>query len=172
LSLEKKTGVAEVVCIFIEDQAYFKINQNIILRSRNIMSHKILSLGIAFSILIPNVVLAEQVIIQQGSTSATAVGNNNYAASSVHQAATQNQNANVNDPNQIAIQQGQSNTAAIGQNNAVISNIEQNSVQNQSGDPNNQLGIQSATDNAAAIGNNNTIINNTGQYNLQNQWSY
>ncbi|MGL5793576.1 MAG: hypothetical protein ACRC06_04075, partial [Waterburya sp.] len=97
---------------------------------------------------------------------------NNYAASSVQQAATQNQNASVSDPNQIAIQQGQSNTAAIGQNNAVISNIEQNSVQNQAGDPNNQLAVQSATDNAAAIGNNNTIINSTGQYNLQNQWSY
>jgi hypothetical protein len=135
------------------------------------MSHKILSLGIAFSILIPNAVLAEQVIIQQGSTSATAVGNNNYAASSVHQAATQNQNTNVNDPGQLAIQQGESNTAAIGQNNAVISNIDQNSVQNQSGSTD-QLGVQSATDNAAAIGNSNTIINSTGQYNLQNQWSY
>ncbi|MGL5078225.1 MAG: hypothetical protein ACRDBG_20700, partial [Waterburya sp.] len=91
---------------------------------------------------------------------------------SVHQAATQNQNASVSDPNQTAIQQGQSNTAAIGQNNVVISNIEQNSVQNQAGDPNNQLAVQSATDNAAAIGSNNTIINSTGQYNLQNQWSY
>lgn len=136
------------------------------------MSHKILSLGIAFSVLVPNVVLAEQVIIQQGSTSATAIGNNNYAASSVDQAATQNQNASVNDPNQTAIQLGQSNTAAIGENNAVISNIDQNSVQNQAGDPNNQLAVQSATDNAAAIGNSNTIINSTGQYNLQNQWSY
>ena len=45
------------------------------------MLHKLLSLGIAAGILIPNVVLAEQVIIQQGSTSATAIGNNNHVGS-------------------------------------------------------------------------------------------
>lgn len=145
------------------------------------MSHKILSIGIATASLffIPHLVRAEQVIIQQGSTSATAVGNNNFAASSVHQSATQNQYANpnayVNEQGQVTVQQGHSNAAAIGQNNTVVNNIDQNSVQNQYGnygDPNNQLAVQNATGNSAAIGENNLIINNTGQYNQQNQWSY
>ena len=143
------------------------------------MSSKLLSLGIAAGILIPNAVLAEQVIIQQGSSNATAIGNHNYARSSVHQSATQNQSANpnayLNGQGQVSIQQGDSNAAAIGNNNAVVGNIEQNSVQNQNGnysDRHNQSAVQDATDNAAAVGNDNRIINNTRQYNLQNQWSY
>ncbi|HEY9771020.1 MAG TPA: hypothetical protein V6C71_21420 [Coleofasciculaceae cyanobacterium] len=143
------------------------------------MSKQLLSLSIVASILIPNIVLAEQVVVQQGSTNATAIGNHNFAASSVEQSATQNQSANpnayINEQGQTVVQQGQSSAAAVGQDNVVISEIEQNSVQNQSGnygDPNNQQAIQNATDNAAAIGQQNTIINTTGQYNLQNQWSY
>lgn len=143
------------------------------------MSRKLLSLGIATGILIPNVVLAEQVVIQQGRASATAVGNHNYADSSVHQSSTQNQHVNpngcVNEQGQISVQQGYSNSAAVGNNNAVISNIKQNSSQDQYGnyrDPYHQSGMQNATDNATAVGNNNRIINNTRQYNRQNQWSY
>lgn len=143
------------------------------------MSHQLLSLGIAVGILIPNLVLAEQVIIQQGSTSATAVGNNNYAGSSVHQSATQNQDANpnayLNEQGQLSIQQGTSSAAAIGNHNTVISNIAQDSIQNQQGnysDRHNQTAIQNAVDNSAAVGNGNSIINSTGQYNRQTQWSY
>ena len=143
------------------------------------MSRTLLFLVAVASILIPNTVLAQQVVIQQGSTSATAVGDNNFAAGRVHQSAEQNQHANpnayVNEQGQVIEQNGQSSAAAVGQGNVVISDIEQNSVQNQHGnygDPTQQLGVQSATDNAAAVGQNNTIVNTTGQYNLQNQWSY
>ena len=142
------------------------------------MSKQLLSLSILASILIPNVVLAGQ-IVQQGSSSATAIGNNNFAASSVKQSATQNQSANpnayVNEQGQTIVQKEHSSAAAVGQDNVVISEIEQNSVQNQYGnygDPSNQHAVQNATNNAAAIGQQNTIINTTGQYNLQNQWSY
>ena len=143
------------------------------------MSHKLLSLGIAAGILVPNVVLAEQVIIQQGSTSATAIGNHNYAASSVNQSSVQNQAVNpntyINEQGQVSIQQGNSNAAAVGNNNTVTSNITQDSVQYQQGnysDHHNQTAVQNATDNSTAIGDRNRIINTTGQYNLQNQWSY
>ncbi|WP_019506023.1 hypothetical protein [Pleurocapsa sp. PCC 7319] len=141
------------------------------------MSKKFLSIGIAAAtiLLIPNVVRANQVVIQHGSSSATAVGNNNFAASGVHQSAVQNQHGNPNGSGQMVIQGGHSNAAAIGQNNAVINHIDQASVQNQHGNygtPQNQLAVQQATGNSAAIGENNLIINGTGQYNLQNQWSY
>ncbi|MGD1918747.1 MAG: hypothetical protein ACFCAD_07565 [Pleurocapsa sp.] len=143
------------------------------------MSRKLLSLGIAAGILIPNIVLAEQVVIQQGSSNATAVGDRNYAGSSIHQSSTQNQHAKpdayVNEQRQSSIQQGYSNSAAEGNNNEVVSNIEQNSLQDQDGnyrDSHHQSGIQNATDNATAVGNNNRITNHTRQYNRQNQWSY
>ncbi len=143
------------------------------------MSQKLfLSLGIVAGILIPNIALAQQGITQQGSASATAIGDNNFAASQVHQSATQNQygdpNASVNGQGQVINQQANGSATAIGQNNIVISDIEQNSVQNQYGNgvPNNQQAVQNATNNATAIGQNNTVINTTGQYNLQNQWNY
>ena len=139
------------------------------------MSNKLLFLSVVVGILIPNAVLAE-VVIQQAGSSATAIGNNNFAASSVNQSASQNQFANpngyVDGSRQVTVQQAQSNAAAIGQNNVVVSDIEQHSVQNQYGSNSQQQAIQNAINNAAAIGQNNTIINSTGQYNLQNQWSY
>ena len=144
------------------------------------MSQKLLlSLGLVAGILIPNTVLAQQVTVQQGSASATAVGEGNFAASRVHQSAAQNQhgnpNAYVNGQGQVINQQAHGSATAVGQDNVVISDIDQRSVQNQYGnygDPNSQQAVQNATNNAAAIGRNNTVVNTTRQYNLQNQWSY
>ncbi|MEM7592414.1 MAG: hypothetical protein AAF383_12975 [Cyanobacteria bacterium P01_A01_bin.83] len=135
------------------------------------MSPKLLSFGIVAGILFPNCVLAQQVIQQSASSSATAIGNGNFAASSVNQSAAQN---GSHAPGQTIIQNGESNATAIGENNVVISDLEQVSVQNQHGVGNGQrqLSIQNATNNAAAVGRNNTIINRSGQYNFQNQWSY
>ena len=42
------------------------------------MSHKLLSLGIAVGILIPNVVLAEQAAIEQGNSIVTTIAHNKY----------------------------------------------------------------------------------------------
>lgn len=101
------------------------------------MSNKILLLGFttATLILVPNLVRAQsvQVISQQASASATAVGKNNTAISSVHQSAQQNQFGNSwgNPQTQIIIQRANANATAIGENNTVISNINQSSVQNQ-----------------------------------------
>lgn len=50
------------------------------------MSDKLLFLSVVVGIVIPNAVLAE-VVIQQAGSSAAAIGNNNLAASSVHQSA-------------------------------------------------------------------------------------
>ena len=145
------------------------------------MSNKILSIGIAAAtlLLIPNVVRANQVIHQNGSTGATAAGNNSFAASSVHQSAAQSQEANpnayVNELGQVVIQEGHGNATALGENSAAVTNINQQSIQNLQGnysDPNSQQAAQSATANSTALGTNSLSISNTGQYSLQNQWSY
>lgn len=168
-------------CIPIFRQTYVGMNQKKLYSSTYIttMYRKLLSLSITAGIFIPNVVLAEQGITQRGSTNATAIGNQNYAGSSVYQSATQNRHvqpdAYVNKQRQITNQQGYSNSAARGNNNTLVSNIRQNSIQNQSanhGDSPPQSGTQNATSNAIAVGNNNKITNNTRQYNRQNQWSY
>ena len=145
------------------------------------MSNKILSIGIAAAtlLLIPNVVRAQQVTIQVGGTHATAAGDNSFAASSVHQSATQhlygNPNAYVNELGQVVIQEGHGNAAALGENSAAVTHINQQSVQNLHGnysDPNSQQAVQSATANSTALGQNSLSISNIGQYSLQNQWSY
>ena len=60
------------------------------------MFDKLLSLGITAGIFLPNVVLAEQIIIQQVSVNDPTFGNHNYAGVSVHQSSTQNRHANPN----------------------------------------------------------------------------
>jgi hypothetical protein len=82
------------------------------------MSQKIcaLSLATVALIILPNLVSAEQVIIQSGSSSASARGNNNFAASRVNQSARQNKLGNGN-PNQLIIQKGNVNSTAVGANN-------------------------------------------------------
>jgi hypothetical protein len=104
------------------------------------MSHKILSFGLTAATLlfVPNLAQAQnlQVISQQGSASATAVGKNNTAISNVHQSAVQNQFGNPygygdNPQTQITIQRADGNATAIGENNTVITNTNQSSVQNQ-----------------------------------------
>lgn len=108
------------------------------------MSNKILLFGFtaATLILVPNFAQAQnvQVISQQGSASATAVGKNNTAISNVHQSAVQNQFGNPygswdNPQTQITIQRANGSATAIGENNTVISNIDQSSVQNQYANP-------------------------------------
>lgn len=142
------------------------------------MLNKVFLFSLVVGILVPNAVEAEQVIRQQARTSATAVGNNNYAASRIHSSATQNQSGNFepyrNRQRQITVQNGSSRATAIGNDNNVVSKIEQRSVQNLPGygDRTNQSVKQSATSNAVGIGDRNTINNSTGQYNRQNQWSY
>ena len=133
------------------------------------MSNKLIWGGIIIGVLLPHAALAEQKINQQGSTSATATGRNNFAASQVYQSAAQNRTSDRNLQQAIA-QQGQSITAADGTDNTVVADIYQESRQHQA--VGNQEGNQTATSNAAATGRNNRIINNTGQYNRQNQWQY
>ena len=133
------------------------------------MLKKLLWGGIIIGILLPSASLAEQKIIQQASTSATATGKNSFAASRVHQSAEQNRLTERNLQQEIE-QQGESAAAAEGTDNIVVSDIYQESSQNQA--VSNQQGTQTATSNAAATGRNNRIINNTGQYNRQNQWQY
>ncbi|MEL6580246.1 MAG: hypothetical protein AAFQ14_10865 [Cyanobacteria bacterium J06621_12] len=130
---------------------------------------KLLSGGFLAVNLVSQPLLAEQKIRQQGNTSATAAGNNNFAASQVHQSATQNRLHNSR-RRQVTEQRGESRAAANGQDNTVVSDIDQDSRQNQAG--RSQRAKQTATGNAAATGRNNRIISNTGQYNLQNQWKY
>ncbi|MEO0927598.1 MAG: hypothetical protein AAFY63_17175 [Cyanobacteria bacterium J06643_13] len=130
---------------------------------------KLLSGSILVASLLSQPLLAEQKIRQQGSTSATATGNNSFAASRVHQSATQNRAGNYNLQQGID-QKGQSSAAGNGKDNTVVSDISQDSVQNQARE--NQRANQAATGNATATGRNNRLINNTGQYNRQNQWSY
>lgn len=130
---------------------------------------RLLSAGVLAVCLVSPPLLAEQKTRQQGNTSATATGNNNFAASRVHQSTSQNRLSN-NRRQQIIRQQGKSQVLADGQDNTVVSDIYQDSRQNQAG--NGQQATQTATGNAAATGRNNRIISNTGQYNLQNQWQY
>lgn len=113
--------------------------------------------------------LAEQRTSQQGNTSARATGNNNFAASRVHQSTSQNRLSNTR-RQQVIKQQGKSQVVADGQDNTVVSDLYQDSRQNQAGKS--QRATQTARGNAAATGRNNRIISNTGQYNLQNQWQY
>ncbi|MCC0175654.1 hypothetical protein I4641_01495 [Waterburya agarophytonicola K14] len=143
------------------------------------MYHKLLSLGIAAGILIPNIVLAEQKVIQQGSSSATAIGNNNRVSSRVYQSVTQNQNANnngyINRQEQISLQEGHSNATVVGDNNLINTKINQNSIQIQERNyrnRDNQRSQQNAVIHGEAIGDNNRIMNSTGQYNRQNKWGY
>lgn len=51
------------------------------------MSNKLLFLSVVVAIVIPNAVLAEQIVIQQAGSSATTIDDKNLAASSVHQSA-------------------------------------------------------------------------------------
>ena len=167
-------------CIPIFCQTYVGMNYKKHYSSAyKIMYRKLLSLGITAGIFIPNVVLAEQVITQRGSTSATAIGNHNYAGSTVHQSANQNQHANpntyINQQRQANNQKGYSSSTARGNNNSSVNNIRQNSIQNQYSsysDSPPQSSTQHAINNATAVGNNNRIVNNTRQYNRQNQWRY
>ena len=133
------------------------------------MLKKLLWGGIIIGALLPHPLLAEQKMIQQGSTSATATGRNSFAASRVHQSAEQNRSFERN-LQQAIEQQAEGSAAAEGTDNTAVGDIYQKSRQNQAVD--NQQGTQTATSNAAATGRNNRIINNTRQYNLQNQWSY
>lgn len=137
------------------------------------MWQKWLCWGILATSLIPHPLLAEQKVIQQGSTSATAVGRNNFAASRVHQSANQTRQENSGQQ-QVIEQEGDSSVVGNGQDNTVVNDIIQSSQQNQDRRVNshNQQGIQRARGNASATGTNNRIISNTGQYNLQHQWSY
>jgi hypothetical protein len=131
-----------------------------------IMSNKILSLGLVTItfLFIPNITRAQNVIIQQGSSSATAVGQGNRAHSSTHQSASQHGGSN-----QVIIQQAESNSTAIGTNNTVINNVNQSSVQNRySVSPTGQISIQRGISNGTAIGENNRVIGNVEQINQQN----
>ncbi|MEL6929894.1 MAG: hypothetical protein AAFO95_14810 [Cyanobacteria bacterium J06600_6] len=111
---------------------------------------------------------AQNRIIQQSSSRATATGRNSFAASQVRQSASQNSSAN---PQQgLTIEQyGSANATADGNNNVVISNIDQESDQQRSryitGDRQN---VQRATINGRAWGRNNRVFSNTRQYNRQN----
>ena len=118
--------------------------------------------------------LAQNRIIQQSSSSATAVGENNFAASQVRQHATQN---STTQPQTIE-QYGHSSVTAEGENNTVVGDIYQESIQDRGSkykysDPeryaerNRQTSIQRATINSTIKGGNNRAISNTRQYNLQ-----
>lgn len=51
------------------------------------MSNKLLFLSVIVGIVIPNAVLAEQIVIQQAGSNAMAIANKNLAASSVDRSA-------------------------------------------------------------------------------------
>jgi len=112
--------------------------------------------------------LAQNRIIQQSSSRATATGNNSVAASKVQQSATQNGSANPQQ--QLTIEQyGSSSATADGENNFVITDINQESHQQGSIYSNSdRLNIQRATINGKTTGNNNRVFSNTRQYNWQN----
>jgi hypothetical protein len=77
-----------------------------------------------------------QVIQQNASNSAIAVGSGNHIRQDVTQNSIQNQfdfDGNYNPSTQISIQGASNSAAAIGQDNNIIQGVEQNSVQN-SGD--------------------------------------
>ena len=141
------------------------------------MYNKLLSLSIATGILIPNMVLAEQTVIQRGRTSATAIGNNNRAQSTANQSTTQSQNSSnyLSGNRQTSIQQGESNSTGIGNDNLITNRVYQNSTQTQTGnyrDRSNQNSEQNATSRGEAAGDRNRVNNTTRQYNRQNRWSY
>lgn len=139
------------------------------------MYHKLLSLSIATGILIPNIVLAEQTVIQRGSTGATAIGNNNRAQSTLNQSTSQSQNSSNHlfGTRQTSIQQGESGAVGVGNDNSVTNRIYQNSTQRQDGSyGSNQNAEQNATSRGEATGDRNRISNTTRQYNRQNRWSY
>ena len=139
------------------------------------MSNKILACGLTITTMIfmPQIVGAEQVIIQRGSTRATAEGKNNSASSGVHQSSRQNRFGNPNsyfhNQNQTSTQQGQSNSTAVGENNTVTNYINQSSVQDQYDNSNSphQSSTQNATSNGTAIGQNNSVTGNIEQTNDQ-----
>ncbi len=64
------------------------MNQHIFI-TRKVMSRKLLSLSIAAGVLIPNVVLAEQIVIQRGNR-----GRNDAAMSNIEQNNVQNKFGN------------------------------------------------------------------------------
>ena len=111
--------------------------------------------------------LAQNRIIQQNSSRATAVGENNFAASQVQQRASQDGSGNPQQ--QLTIEQyGSSNATADGENNVVITDIYQESHQQGSYGTGNRQSIQRAIQNGRAIGRNNRIFSNIRQYNSQN----
>ena len=139
------------------------------------MYKQFISLTIATGILIPNVVLAEQTVIQRGSTSARAVGHNNRVRSSVNQSANQSQDSfnYLYGNQQTSIQQGESNGVGVGNDNLVTNRVDQYSTQTQAGrDFDNQNSEQNAIRRGEATGDRNRINHTNRQHNRQNRWSY
>ena len=131
------------------------------------MLQKTLSLSLAVVALIAtsNLARAEQTIIQSGSATASAEGENSFAASRVNQSARQNRIRG----NQTILQQGSVNSSARGQNNAVTGHIRQSAEQNQVNPNNSQRATQNASGDYVGVGNNNTIQGSSEQRSIQTQ---
>ena len=110
--------------------------------------------------------LAQNRIIQQSSSRATATGENNVAVSQVRQYATQT--GSTAQPQTIR-QYGHSGVTADGENNKVIGEIYQESIQNRGNYSDRQTSIQRATINNTVKGYSNRAVSNTRQYNFQNR---
>ena len=110
--------------------------------------------------------LAQNRIIQQSSSRATASGNN-FATSQVQQSATQNGSSNP-EQSQTIEQYGHSSATANGENNTVIGNIYQQSQQESNSGTDSRRNIQRATQNSLATGRNNRVFSKIRQYNWQN----
>jgi|GEM_PF-6620867 len=111
--------------------------------------------------------LAQNRIIQQSSSRATATGKNNVAASQVEQYATQNGSANSQQ--RLTIEQyGSSSATANGENNTVVTDIYQESHQQGTSFIGDRQNIQRATQNSSAAGRNNRVFSHARQYNWQN----
>jgi hypothetical protein len=113
----------------------------------------------------PNLVEA-QVIIQSGSSSANAEGENNWAVGGVEQSAKQSNNlSNYGNSHRIIQQSGRVNSSARGRNNTVVGNINQSAQQ----EKNNQTAIQNASGNYRVTGSNNVVNGKINQISNQGQ---
>ena len=103
----------------------------------------------------PNLVQA-QVIIQSGSSSATAEGKNNWAVGKVRQSARQRNLDRI----QIIKQHGTVDSSARGQNNTVVGNINQSAHQQLH---RNQSITQNASGTYRGVGTDNIVDGNIDQ---------